>query len=203
MKEQEIDGKLFESVKKGRDYYDHILKDKGFHYFSIELNCAELVENDIILSDKKQRIHDLPESLKVYFFRKLDEQNSDTYKINKKACLYFFEFPKGQEEAILSMYKEYIDSNNDRNKSALKKSPHLDTNVLYVGKVKNNVGARLSTHFGYANGKTGGLQLRHWVSKLLTLTVNIIAFDENIGDFINPLELELAKELKPLIGKSK
>lgn len=205
MEKQEIEGKLLEAVNKGRNYFSNIIEDKNksFRYFSIELNCAELLDKDIISTDKKQRKHDLPESLKVHFFRILDKQNSDVYKINKKACLYFFEFPTGQEEAILKMYREYFESNKDRSKSALKKKPNLESNILYVGKVKSGIGARLSTHFGYANQKTGGLQLKHWVNKSLILTVHIIAFDENIGDYINPLELELTKELKPLIGKSK
>ena len=203
MEKQEIERNLLEAVDKGWNFYNTIIEKNCFRYFSMELKCSELVEKDIILPDKKQTKHDLPESLKAYFFRKLDGQNSDTYKINKKSCLYFFEFPKGQGEAILKMYREYIEGNNDRSKSALKKMPCLDSNILYVGKVKSNIGARLSTHFGYANPKTGGLQLRHWVNNELIFTIHIIAFDENIDDFINPLELELTKKLKPLIGKSK
>ena len=118
--------------------------------------------------------------------------------------MYFFEFKREQASQILESYKNFDAQAEGRNKSGLKNNPNIDTNILYVGKVKKDVGARLSTHFGYAHAKTGGLQLRFWAKSIkLELKVHLIVFEDNLGDYINPLELELTKELKPLIGKSK
>lgn len=58
-------------------------------------------------------------------------------------------------------------------------------------------------YFGFAHEKTGGIQLRHWIDKDLLLKVHIFAFDKELDDFVNPLELYLSKKLNPLIGKSK
>lgn len=101
------------------------------------------------------------------------------------------------------IYEKYIDfkkSGTDRNLSGIKDKPNLMTQTLYLGKVKNNIGARLATHFRYANSKTGGLQLKYCAKQIdLKLKVNILVFEDKLDDFINPLELELTKELKPLI----
>lgn len=62
----------------------------------------------------------------------------------------------------------------------------------------------MAVHFGYTHSHTGALHLRFWAKDInLQLKVHIIAFKDDIGDFVNPLELLLSKELKPLIGKSK
>ncbi len=189
---------LTDSVNKGRLFYDNIVSNDGFHVFKISINCEDLVEKEDI-QDVKSRKYDLPESLKVSFFRPFDLLIES---INTRSCLYVFEF---QEISAQDVYEAYINiENKDRNKSGFKSKPDFDTNVLYVGKVKKDLGSRISTHFGYAHAKTGGLQLKYWAKKLkLKLTIHLIVCDENIGDFINPLELELTKMLKPLIGKSK
>lgn len=78
------------------------------------------------------------------------------------------------------------------------------SNVLYVGKVKKNFWGRLATHAGWATSpKTAGLQLRYWYDfdKYPVLQLNYITLDTSLSDFVSILELELAKKLKPLIGR--
>lgn len=200
MDNKTIESTIIESVNKGIEYYEKV-KENGFSCHKLTLNCADLVDVESKPMKEKKLKHDLPESLKISFFREFDLLHNS---INKKPCLYFFEFQEGLTDKIYNTYKEFYSSNVKRSKSGLKKKPNLDTRILYVGKVKKGVGARLSTHFGYANPQTGGLQLKYWAKQIgLKLDVNIIVFDENIGDYINPLELELTKIFNPLIGKSK
>ncbi len=197
MNKELLKEKLIKSTKKGLDYYSKIVQSDNFEHFILELDCAQLVETDNTGSKK----HDLPESLKISFYREFDALIEN---INNKSCIYFFEF---EDELAAMIYEKYIDfkkSGTDRNLSGIKDKPNLMTQTLYLGKVKNNIGARLATHFGYANSKTGGLQLKYWAKQIdLKLKVNILVFEDYLDDFINPLELELTKELKPLIGKSK
>lgn len=197
MNEELIREKLIKSTKKGLDFYSKIAQNENFKHFTLELDCSELVETDNGSSKK----HDLPESLKISFYRKFD---SLVENINGKPCIYFFEFEEHLAETIHEKFNDFKNSGTDRNLSGIKDKPNLKTQILYLGKVKKNVGARFATHFGYANSKTGGLQLRFWAKHIdLKLRVNLLVFDDNLDDFINPLELELTKELKPLIGKSK
>lgn len=192
-----IKEKLIQSTMKGLNFYSNIALKGNFKHFILDLDCSELIEPDVVNSNK----HELPESLKISFYRKFDAL---VEKINKKSCIYFFEF---DEKLATTIHEKFINFKNlgtDRNLSGIKDKPNLETQILYLGKVKNNVGARFATHFGYANSKTGGLQLRFWAKQIgLKLKVNLLVFDDNLDDFINPLELELTKELKPLIGKSK
>jgi hypothetical protein len=185
------------SVQKGIDVYTHILLNQGFHHYELPINCETLDDPEL----NKKTKYGLPESLKISFFQNFDQLEDN---IKSKSCLYFFEFKREQVSDILEAYKAFDVQSAERNKSGLKDKPDEDTNILYVGKVKKDVGARLSTHFGYAHAKTGGLQLRFWAKSIkLELKVHLIVFENNLGDYINPLELELTKELKPLIGKSK
>lgn len=197
MKEELIKEKLIKSTQKGLDFYSKIILNQNFKHFTLELDCAELAETD----SESLKKHDLPESLKISFYRKFD---SLVENINKKSCIYFFEFENDLAEIINKKYNDFRSSGTDRNLSGIKDNPNFETQILYIGKVKKNLGARLATHFGYANSKTGGLQLKFWAKQIgLKLKVNILVFYDNIDDFINPLELELTKDLKPLIGKSK
>lgn len=120
--------------------------------------------------------------------------------------MYLFELVSHNAEQVKKSYNAFCNNPDllHLNKSAIKKNAHTDTQYLYIGKVKKGVGGRMATHFGYANPKIGGLQLKYWAKAInLKLKVHIVAFDENIDDFINPLELQLTKNLRPLIGKSK
>jgi len=77
--------------------------------------------------------------------------------------------------------------------------------ILYIGKVKKYAWGRLIQHLGYhKNRKSHGLQLGYWDRKTLldlNLTFTVMFFDEDIREYIQVLEKELAEKLKPLIGK--
>ena len=201
MEKEVIEIKLIDLLQKGINFYNQIATEKKFNCYDLIINTKDLVDKIDNQTEIKKRKHDIPKSVKDKFF--IDFDKLDRF-INKKPCLYFFEYEHGLGIQILEEYKKFIINNKERNLSGLKDYPDVETNILYVGKVKTGVGARLSTHFGYANSKTGGLQLRFWAKELeLNLKIHMIVFEENLGDYINPLELELTKKLNPLIGKSK
>ena len=85
----------------------------------------------------------------------------------------------------------------------MKKKPPLDTNVLYVGKVKKDIPGRMKVHLGYYhNGDTSGLQLVCWAKAIeLRLKLYIFSFDQEMAPFISGFELPLAQSLNPMIGK--
>jgi hypothetical protein len=199
MEKQVVEKAVLESINKGIEYYKTAI-NKGFTCYKLTIDCSDLSDPEPSELEKKK--HGLPNSLKSTFFREFDAKNP---KIKRNPCLYFFEFKDGLAEEVYKKYEAYTKSETDeRNKSGLKGNHNRSTNILYVGKVKKDVGARLSTHFGYANAKTGGLQLRFWAKEMgLKLDVHLILFENEIDDYINPLELELTRILNPLIGKSK
>lgn len=197
MKEIAING-LLKAVEEGERFYKHILSSTKYKHCQIDLDCNTLVDPDEGNSQNHGAAHGVPEKVKISFFREFD-----TFDINNKPCLYFIEL-RNNPANLVEKFNLAKQEKTDRNFSAIKKHFPEGSKILYVGKVKNKVGARLSTHFGYANGKTGGLQLRSWAKELnLKLTIHFIAFEDNIGNFINPLELEITKVLNPIIGKSK
>jgi len=204
MEEKVIFEKVLTSVEAGRAIYDDILKEKNFRYFSIELDCSKLDDiepNEVTPRGQKYK---LPQSVISYFFSQLHENDLDGFKINNCACLYFLEIISHTPDAVKVIYEEFDDNFHDRSKSAIYRNKKELTNILYVGKVKSNIGGRFSTHFGYAHPHIGGLQLKYWAKQVnLQLIVHVIAFDGGLGDFINPLELKLTGKLNPLIGKSK
>ena len=124
---------------------------------------------------------------------------------NHKPCLYFFEIIAPDTETILNKYKEFRgdETLKHRASAALKKVPPLDTSILYVGKVKDDIGGRMVVHFAYYHvGATAGLQLASWANDInLRLNLHVYSFDENMHDFVSPLEQSFARSLTPLIGK--
>lgn len=139
---------------------------------------------------------------------------SDTYKSLfeelmkiKGPCVYFF---KINSEFILQEIIENLDNYKiipeNRSTPAIKK--HIsESNILYVGKVKRNIYGRLIQHLGFhKNHQTQGLQLFHWITKnnvKLNLDFTIYEFDYNMIEIVSLYENELAKFLKPIIGKHK
>ncbi len=166
-------------------------------YHCIELNTEWL--NDEPFNPLSKDKYPLNEKIKETFFSDFDNKDP---QLNKKVCLYIFEYPNDETNYIISQLNAYIEK-KERNVSAIKDKPNKSGDILYVGKVKKDLSKRLSTHFGFAHEKTGGMQLKHWLKKEMILKVHIFTFDKELDDFVNPLELFLSKELKPLIGKSK
>jgi hypothetical protein len=128
---------------------------------------------------------------------------------NKRPSLYFFEFNKNDRDKIISSYKNFIQDqqkkslSNRRVSPATKKKYPNDTSVLYVGKSKGKNVGRLIVHLGYYDkGGTAGLQLIHWAKKLkIDLIYHVLYFPLEMRDFVDPLEVSIARSLNPLLGK--
>ena len=81
--------------------------------------------------------------------------------------------------------------------------------TLYVGKREGgkrkkdnftNVSDRIEMHLGYnANGMNQGLQLAHWNDG--EVTINILALSSDAAPYLTALELLLAIELSPRLGR--
>jgi hypothetical protein len=183
------------AIKHGRDAYDYILNDSSsVRHYQVEIDCDSLPEP----IRKKGEIQGGLE----FFWAQLPTKAEE---IDKKACLYYFEIVGLDAKTILSSYKSFMEDPNllERNRHALKKSPPENTTILYVGKVKAGIGGRMMVHLGYYHvGATAGLQLVSWAKGLgLKLRLHVYAFNGGMRDFVDPLELPLARLLNPLIGK--
>ena len=165
-------------------------------YVSCKIECGKLPEPEIREKDGRSVA---PMSADIF----------KTIKEDKSPCLYFFEFNKNDREIITSCYKQFMkdqqekSSINRRISPATKKKYPENTKVLYVGKSKGNNVGRLIVHLGYYDkGGTAGLQLIHWAKKLnIDLTYHVLYFPMEMRDFVDPLEVAIARSLNPLLGK--
>jgi hypothetical protein len=130
----------------------------------------------------------------------------DLIKFKKKPILYWFSIDNEISNAtrIRKKYMEFKEVKSNRASASYK--IHIDSNskTLYVGKVKKDFHLRLVTHLGYSKNKeTAGMQLFHWYNpqEFGDIILNYIVFNEEMSDLITILEMELARELKPIIGK--
>lgn len=181
-----------ESLQLGINLYQEQL-NKGYTYSAIPLDCSKLP--DTISAQHEMQ----PE-----FFGPLHSMFSDPDEIKRRACLYIMEVVSPDVPTIVEAFLNYRNSPHGRNPSAIKKHANTDASTLYIGKVKSGIGGRIASHLGYASPGIGALQLVHWAKAIdLRLLVHVYAFEASLGDFINPLELTVTKDLKPLIGKSK
>lgn len=125
----------------------------------------------------------------------------------KLPVLYWFEIDTNfiNAKKIRTLYLDYLEQKTNRKVSSYKKSFDENSKTLYVGKVKTGFWGRLITHLGYHKScQTAGLQLYHWCNSangLPALKLNYIVFEREMEDLISILELELARELKPILGK--
>ena len=130
----------------------------------------------------------------------------------KKPVLYWFELTssnnnKAIRDAFIKGYREPIKKGLKtpyRNTSSYKKAYSSISTTLYVGKVEIGFWGRLVTHLGYSQSpKTAGMQLFHWYNPEVfgNIKLNYIVLEENMKHLIVILEKQLAKELKPLIGR--
>ena len=129
----------------------------------------------------------------------------DLMKI-KGPVLYWFEWvSEHSSHEILDAFECYKDSPECKAIPALKSKPEYGTKVLYVGKVKAQFWGRFITHLGfYKTNKTQGVQLFYWAKPLgLQLSVHVFEFDNDMADLMTIVEFEMAKKLKPLLGKHK
>jgi hypothetical protein len=181
---------------------------------------ADAIEN---LNNAQSKLleHDIKSILidKEYFDEKFMKINiteaTEDFKLLKtikEPVLYWYELNSSENNIIIrEKYTAYrgltkISNNNVeyRNTSSLKTKPDYNTKTLYVGKVETSFWGRLVTHLGYNKSeKTAGMQLFHWYNPALygSIKLNYIEFDNDMKHLIIILEKQLAKELKPLIGR--
>jgi hypothetical protein len=169
-----------------------------------ELNNSELIKT---IDINESHLHETFRSAKK--FSKSKEFN-ELYKslCKDKPVLYWFTFDKEKfKEEELKFDFEYIKINTaGRGLSFLPKTYNRNSNTLYVGKVKKNFHYRFVNHLGHSvNNKTVSLQLTYWydVTKYGNLKLNYIVLDKGMEALISVLEVELAKELMPIIGSHK
>ena len=131
----------------------------------------------------------------------------DQLKKIKSPVLYWFEIDdtKITAEKIRILYTEHLVKKSNRAISSYKKDYDKNSKTLYVGKVKTGFWGRLITHLGYhKSNQTAGLQLFHWYNiaeGLPILKLNYIVYEREMEDLISVLELDLARKLKPILGR--
>lgn len=120
-------------------------------------------------------------------------------------CLYYFEIISDNlTSEIVNKIKEYSNTENSKSIPAIKKTI-VESKILYVGKVKRHFWGRLIQHLGYYKvNRTQGLQLFYWAKELnLNLKLTVFEFEPEMINLMEVLENELAKQLKPILGKHK
>jgi hypothetical protein len=128
----------------------------------------------------------------------------DVLKSMKGPCLYSFEIlSESTHEGIRQKLIEYKNTPGVRANSAIWKYTVPNSKYLYVGKVKKGISGRIVTHLGYnRNPYTSGLQLFHWSKGLsLKLKFHAIEFIPEMADLMGVIELKVAQNLHPIIGK--
>jgi hypothetical protein len=122
----------------------------------------------------------------------------------KEPVLYWFSFNSGNIDSKI-IREKYERTRNKTNRNCASYRTYFDaeSTTLYVGKVKTDFWGRLITHLGYTkNIQTAGLQLYHWYEQdFPELQLNYVIFGSEMADLISLFELQIARELKPLIGK--
>lgn len=182
---------IFETIKSGIKAYQKTLNENKFEHLIFDLDCSKLQK------PSWNNESPIPKSLN-YIFDVLPEN---------KPCLYYFEIIDTDTSKILEAYKAFLKVEDKKKKprraAALKKNPPLDSSNLYVGKVKYDIWGRMMVHLGYYHVEaTAGLQLVCWAKDVkLKLKIHIYVFEKEMANFVSPLELPLARTLKPLIGK--
>ena len=165
-------------------------------HISFTLNCGLLPEPEF---RKKDGRYVAPMSAEIF--------KAVTDNVNP--CVYYFEFNPEDRNKIISSYELFEEEqknkvNNERRASPAKKIVYpTNTNILYVGKSKGRNIGRLIVHLGYYDkGSTGGLQLLFWAKEHnIELTYHAFYFPLEMRDFVDPIEVALARSLNPLLGK--
>ena len=145
-------------------------------------------------------------------FNHIDITDSDKYKSMFSElkemtgpCLYYFEITSNNLTAeIIKKIKEYSSTENSKSIPAIK-STIPESKILYVGKVKRHFWGRLIQHLGYYKvNRTQGLQLYYQTKELnLNIKLTVLEFEPEMINLMEVLENDLAKHLKPILGKHK
>ena len=172
------------------------------------INSLEVIESKGIKNDYSFKID--CESLEDYNY--IDIRDSLEFKnifenlntLNKSPVLYWFEIISSTPRGLIrKQITEYSENKISKTTPSLKKSFDINSNCLYVGKVKKGISGRIIQHLGYYKvRRTQGLQLFHWTKGLdLKLKVHLYEFENEIADIVSIFEIEMAKLKKPITGK--
>jgi hypothetical protein len=174
--------------------------EQGAKEYSCEIDCANL--RDFV----KENITESSEYKEIF----------DALKERTGPCVYYFEILAGPSQG------DIIERFNvcKENKPALKKNPKdSNSKILYVGKVEgfnpeiSAIAGRLIMHLGFHTNKNSGnpepsnvhgLYLFDWAKDLglkLRFHVFEFKFEKETKGLVGIIEKDLAKELKPIIGK--
>ena len=121
----------------------------------------------------------------------------------KGPVLYWYEITSSHSNNdIIRALKEYKQK-RQRVTPVIYKNYNRRTNILYVGKCKENFWGRVMQHLGYyKTPTTQGLQLFHWAKELrLEVRLNALEFASDMKDIMPVIELFFAKQLQPLVGR--
>lgn len=184
------------------------------HFLNTRIENSIEILNSIVSKQKEIYILQIDDTyFNENFFSndiRKSEQLKDVFdelKKIKNPVLYWFEIDvtKINAETVRKLYIEHLAKKNNRAISSYKKNFDIHSKTLYVGKVKKGFWGRLITHLGYhKSNQTAGLQLFHWYNiseGLPSLKLNYIVFEREMEDLIAVLELDLARELKPILGR--
>jgi hypothetical protein len=122
--------------------------------------------------------------------------------------LYWFTFDpeKLKGDALKQAYKYMTDIPEERKISEIPKTLRESNGTLYVGKVIDKFHYRFVNHLGHSvSGKTVSLQLTYWYDTAIygNLKLNYIVLEKEMKTLLGVLEIELAKELRPIVGSHK
>ena len=187
-----VDKKLSEAQElfEKKELYRHIIiKD---------IDCSELPPAS---TDGKK----LPQSLIDNVFSHLHCYDEDEIKINSCPAVYSFELSEESDrERVIEAFQKAKKADIDRTLPALKTNIPI-SKYLYVGKVEKEVGGRIVTHLGYyQTSGNHGLQLAFWardIEPALKFNLHVFRFIEEFKPFIAAMEVIMARELNPIIGK--
>jgi len=78
-----------------------------------------------------------------------------------------------------------------------------ESKILYVGKTESCFWGRLIQHFGiHKTQSSHGLQLTAWAREIgLQLRLNVCVFSEDMRNYVEVVEKEIADKYQPIIGK--
>lgn len=197
----------------------------------MEINFRQLIENRIIETNKKLDalenlltledfkthsveifIEKLPEELSFGKFSPLECSEDLDLISSQKAYVYYFQ--------ILNLFDRnlfFTEFDLCKKKGLCnccykpKNAENNESNYLYVGSVKKGFNTRLKQHLGYGkmgqiikedgsiNKGTGSLHLKKWCPKTILLRLSYTEISNQ--NLTTDLESELAKILKPLLGR--
>lgn len=127
----------------------------------------------------------------------------------KGAIVYIYEIVDSEiKQDLLEKLKKFRskenkdEDGNDLRRSTSKLSNSAkdnNSNILYVGSVKEYLHSRTRQHLGFGHPHTFSLQLKHWAEKNWKFRFYYLKLENK--DLTTDIEAALAFELNPLIGK--